>query len=55
MTDTTWVRTYNGKSFYCSAIINAGGRIYTGYDSGISNSVSCSNWFRSSGSTGWYS
>ncbi|MCE9679623.1 tail fiber domain-containing protein [Shewanella sp. AS1] len=31
-----------------------GGRIYTGYDSGIANSVNCSNWFRSSGATGWY-
>lgn len=54
MEDTTWVRTYNGKNFYCSAVIGAGGRIYTGYDSGVANSVSCSGWFRSSGSTGWY-
>ena len=42
MEDTTWVRTYNGKSFYCSATIGAGNRIYTGYDSGVTNSVSCS-------------
>jgi hypothetical protein len=28
--------------------------IYTGYDSGVANSVSCSGWFRSSGSTGWF-
>lgn len=54
MEDSTWVRTYNGKSFYCSAVIQAGGRIYTGYDSGQTNSISCSNWFRSNGSTGWY-
>jgi hypothetical protein len=54
MEDTTWVRTYNGKNFYCSAVIGAGGRIYTGYDSGVANSVSCSGWFRSNGSTGWY-
>lgn len=25
-----------------------------GYHAGISNSICCSNWFRSSGSTGWY-
>lgn len=29
-------------------------RFYTGYDSGETNSISCSNWFRSNGSTGWY-
>ena len=54
MQDSTWVRTYNGKSFYCSAVIQAGNRIYTGYDSGQTNSISCSNWFRSNGNTGWY-
>lgn len=31
-----------------------GGRLYSGYDSGVANSVSCSNWFRSNGTTGWY-
>lgn len=54
MTDSTWVRTYNNKSFYCSQIVQAGARIYTGWDSGNNGSVSCSNWFRSNGSTGWY-
>lgn len=54
MTDTTWVRTYNNKSFYCSQTIGAGVRIYVGYDSGVTGSVSCSNWFRSNGATGWY-
>ena len=29
-------------------------RFYTGYDSGIAGSVSCSNWFRSNGATGWF-
>lgn len=28
-------------------------RFYTGYDSGVANSMSCSNWFRSNGATGW--
>ncbi|QSX32450.1 hypothetical protein JYB87_11800 [Shewanella avicenniae] len=32
----------------------SGLRFYTGYDSGVTNSFSCSNWFRSSGSTGWF-
>lgn len=54
MIDSTWVRTYGSKNFYCSAVIQAGGRIYTGYDSGVAQSVSCSNWFRSSEQTGWY-
>ncbi len=49
----------NGMSFdvgngVLSAPIVNGGRVYTGYDSGESNSVSCSNWFRSNGDTGWY-
>jgi len=29
-------------------------RFTSGYDSGDSNSFQCSNWFRSSGSSGWY-
>ena len=29
-------------------------RVCVGYDPGIDNSISCSNWFRSSGNTGWY-
>ncbi|BCD61755.1 phage tail fiber protein [Nitratiruptor phage NrS-5] len=29
-------------------------RIECGYDHNVSNSIGCSNWFRSSGSTGWY-
>ena len=28
-------------------------RIYTGYDSGVANSISCSMWFRSNDTTGW--
>jgi hypothetical protein len=29
-------------------------RAYAGYDAATTNSFSCSNWFRSSGDTGWY-
>ena len=29
-------------------------RVCAGYDPRIDNSISCSNWFRSSGNTGWY-
>lgn len=29
-------------------------RVCAGHDPGIDNSISCSNWFRSSGDTGWY-
>ena len=28
-------------------------RFFTGYDSGQTNSISCSNWFRSNGGSGW--
>lgn len=30
-------------------------RVCAGHNPGIDNSISCSNWFRSSGNTGWYS
>ena len=29
--------------------------IYAGYNSGAAGSISCNNWFRSSGDSGWYS
>lgn len=29
-------------------------RVCAGHNPGINNSISCSNWFRSSGNTGWY-
>ena len=32
-----------------------GSRVLAGYDSGQLASMNCSNWFRSSGNTGWYS
>ena len=46
--------TFNVESGLLYAPIVGGDRIYTGYDSGQAGSVSCSNWFRSSGDTGWY-
>ncbi len=45
---------YITGSLYTVGAIGSGTRIYTGYDSGVANSVSCSNWFRSSGNSGWY-
>jgi hypothetical protein len=52
---------YNNTGYYCDPnsssylnVIGAAGRIYTGFDSGVSNSISCSAWFRSNGTTGWY-
>ncbi len=51
---------YNNTGYYLDAAsgsrlatINAD-YIYSGYDSGVTNSVSCSNWFRSNGSSGWF-
>ena len=29
MVDSTWVRTYNGKNFYCSATMGSGAHLYT--------------------------
>lgn len=46
--------TFNVESGLLYAPIVSGDRVYTGYDSGETGSVSCSNWFRSSGATGWY-
>ena len=34
--------------------LSSSSRISTGYDSWVPNSISCSNWFRSNGATGWY-
>jgi hypothetical protein len=34
--------------------IKSNATIWTGYDSGVVGSVSCSDWFRSSGSSGWF-
>ncbi len=41
----------NGNTSFPGAV--TGSRFYTGYDSGAGNSISCSNWFRSNGATGW--
>lgn len=43
---------FNG-ALYCGNYIQSNQRIFTGYDSGQRYSVSASNWFRSSGNTGW--
>lgn len=40
-------------SVYAGDAVYAGGRIFTGFDSGYSGSISCSNWFRGNGATGW--
>lgn len=43
-----WTQDFNvGGAMYA-------GRIWTGWDSGIGGSISCSNWFRSQGQTGIY-
>lgn len=35
-------------------VLSASGRIYSGWDSGTTNSISCSQWFRTTGATGLY-
>ena len=45
---SAWTQDFNvGGTLYA-------GRIWTGWDSGIGGSISCSNWFRSQGQTGIY-
>jgi hypothetical protein len=45
---SAWTQDFNvGGALYA-------GRIWTGWDSGIGGSISCSNWFRSQGQTGIY-
>lgn len=42
-----------GGTVYCGADLTAA-RIYSGWDSGVANSISCSGWFRTTGDTGFY-
>lgn len=44
----------NGGDFTVSGKVTAN-RFAAGFDGGVVNSMSCSNWFRSNGQTGWYS
>ena len=62
-TPTTWYwragtptsyANFNVGSLTANGILSSSNRIFTGYDSGVANSVSCSDWFRSNGNTGWY-
>jgi hypothetical protein len=50
--DTAYYVDPNGTTIL--NVVAGANRIYTGYDSGSTNSVSCSNWFRSSGASGWF-
>jgi hypothetical protein len=52
-TEFNWGGSATSAQFHVNGILS-GNRIYTGYDSGAANSVSCSNWFRSNGATGWH-
>ena len=51
-TDAGYKLDVNGAGRFTESI--SASRIFTGYDSGSSGSVSCSNWFRSNGATGWF-
>ena len=62
-TRTIWGQNFNGEGNVSGALSGAttgtfssyltANRFYTGYDSGLANAISCSNWFRSNGATGW--
>ena len=45
---------YGTNNVYAEGALYSNTRIYTGYDSTVTNSISCSNWFRTSGATGLY-
>lgn len=46
----------NDTGYYCDPnSLSSMLRISCGYNSGENNSIGCSNWFRSSGDSGWYS
>lgn len=52
-----WINLTNSTTapnFRVQGSICAQNRFWTGYDSGQTNSMSCSNWFRSANNTGWY-
>ncbi|MEG1415186.1 MAG: hypothetical protein RSC49_01150, partial [Clostridium sp.] len=50
---TAAARIYTDSYVQASRYIT-GGRIFAGYDAGRTNSISCSDWFRSNGPSGWY-
>lgn len=41
----------SGNAWFTGLV--SGGRMAAGYDSGLAGAISCSNWFRSTGATGW--
>lgn len=45
---------YVDPSSSSSLNVAAANRFYSGYDSGLTGAMSCNNWFRSNGATGWY-
>ncbi|MCV9928112.1 tail fiber domain-containing protein [Flavobacterium sp. LS1R49] len=47
-------KTAIGTGIWTSGTVS-GLRFYAGYDAGVANSFSCDGWFRSGGSSGWYS
>jgi hypothetical protein len=49
--DSAYYIDMNGTSRFATV---RGDRFWTGYDSGVTNSFSCSGWFRSNSSSGWY-
>lgn len=51
---TSWMTRWNDNGNNTTSGAVGALRFHTGYDSGITASFSCSNWFRSSGTTGWY-
>ena len=51
--DAGTTKTAIGTGIWTSGAVT-GSRFAAGYDAGIPNSFSCSDWFRSGGPTGWY-
>ncbi len=53
LSGTAWM-SLSGTAAIFNGYVESATRIFTGYDSGVTNSISCSAWFRTSGDTGIY-
>ncbi|NCB96562.1 MAG: hypothetical protein EOM35_08970, partial [Negativicutes bacterium] len=52
-TDPQYKLDVNGTGRFTDSLSAV--RVVAGFDAGVAGSVSCSNWFRSNGTSGWYS
>lgn len=51
---TSFFKIANDAHAFFDGVLESTSRIFSGFDSGAQGSISCSNWFRTNGATGWY-